>query len=104
MYVLAFEDLTPTVIKPFYLIPLVYMIGFVAWRLITFAGRKCRLLIAKRKKLSSTTDREGINTEDDQLPDRILQPSEYTPLISASKRLSLNSNTQQSVRSNQYLY
>ena len=106
LYVFAFEDLTLTVIKPFYVIPLVYLIGFVAWRLITFAGRKCRPLIAKRKKLSSTTDREGINTEDDQLPDRILQPSEYTPLISASKRLTgtLTSDTQQSVRSNQYTY
>ena len=99
-YVAAFENLTPEGIKLFFLIPLVYLIGFVAWRLITFVGRKCRLLIAKRKKLSSTTDRKGIDTEDDQLPDRILQPSEYTPLLSASKRLSLNSDTQLSVQSN----
>ena len=99
-YVAAFENLTPEGIKLFFLIPLVYLIGFVAWRLITFVGRKCRLLIAKRKKLSSTTDRKGINTEDDQLPDRILQPSEYTPLLSASKRLSLNSDTKLSVQSN----
>ena len=100
VYVVAFEDLTLEGIKAFFLIPLVYLIGFVAWKLITFVGRKCRPLIAKRKKLSSTTDREGINTEDDQLPDRLLQPSEYTPLVSASKRLILNSNTQESVQSN----
>ena len=106
LYVFAFEDLTPTVIKTFYVIPLVYLIGFVAWRLITFVGVKCRPLIAKRKKLSPTTDRVGVNTEDDQLPDRLLQPSEYTPLISGSKRLTgtLTSDTQHSVRSNQYTY
>ena len=100
VYVVAFEELTLEGIKLFSLIPLLYLIGFVAWRLITFVGRKCRPLIAKRKKLSSTTDREGINTEDDQLPDRLLQPSEYTPLVSASKRLTLTSDTQQSVQSN----
>ena len=100
VYVVAFEDLTLEGIKAFFLIPLVYLIGFVAWKLITFVCRKCRPLIAKRKKLSSTTDREGINTEDDQLPDRLLQPTEYTPLVSASKRLTLNSNTQLSVQSN----
>ena len=100
VYVVAFEDLTLEGIKAFFLIPLVYLIGFVAWKLITFVGRKCRPLIAKRQKLSSTTDREGINTEDDQLPDRLLQPTEYTPLVSADKRLTLNSNTQESVQSN----
>ena len=104
VYTVASENLTPEGIKLFFLIPLVYMIGFVAWRLITCVGRKCRPLIAKRKKLSSTTDREGINTEDDQLPDRLLQPSEYTPLISSSKHLAPTSDTQQSVQSNQCKY
>ena len=86
MYVLAFENLKLIGVKLFSLVPLVYIIGFVTWRLIILVYRKCRSLIAKRKELPFMTDPEG---EDDQLPDRLLQPSEYTPLISASKRLIL---------------
>ena len=100
--IVAYGDLPPEGIYFFACIPLVYLFGYVAWRSIIFVVKKCRSQIAKRKKLF-IIESEGTNTQDDgddQLPDRLLQPSEYTLLLSASKRLSLNSNTQLSVQSN----
>ena len=98
----AYEDLPPEGIYIFVSIPLVYLFGYIAWRSVIFVVKKCRSQIAKRKKLF-IAEPEGTNTQDDgddQLPDRLLQPSEYTPLILASKRLTWNSNTQLSVQSN----
>ena len=100
--IVAYEDHKPETLYIFVCIPLVYLFGYVALRSVIFIVKKCRSQIAKRKKLF-ITESEGTNTQDngdDQLPDRLLQPSEYTPLLSASKRLSLNSNTQLSVQSN----
>ena len=98
----AYEDLPPEGIYIFVSIPLVYLFGYIAWRSVIFVVKKCRSQIAKRKKLF-IAEPEGTNTQDDgddQLPDRLFQPSEYTPLILASKRLTWNSNTQLSVQSN----
>ena len=96
---LAFDDLKPGGFYICFLIPLVYLIGYLVWRSVIFIVKKCRSKIAERKKLP-TTEPDGTNGLDDQLPDRLLQPSEYTPLVSASKRLTLNSYTQLSVQSN----
>ena len=100
--IVAYEDLPPEGIIFFVSIPLLYLIGYIAWRSVIFFAKKCRSQIAKRKKLF-ITESEGTNTQDagdDQLPDRLLQPSEYTPLIAGSNRLTLTSDTQLSVQSN----
>ena len=93
--VIAFDSLPSDVTATFACIPLIYIHCYVIWRLIAFIVKKCRSRIAKRKK-SSTTGTE----ENNELPDRLLQPSEYTPLISASKRVTLTSDTQETVQSN----
>ena len=98
--VLAYEDLPPEWSNTYGGIPLVYMMCYVAWKLIAFSVKKCRSRMAKRKKSSITAsaeENEQENTED-QLAHRILQPSEYTPLITASKRLTMTSDTQVSVQ------
>ena len=96
---LAFDDLSSGGFYVFFVIPLVYLFCYVVWRSVIFIVKKCQSKIAERKKLP-TTEPEGTNKQEDQLPDRILQPSEYTPLVSASKRFTLNSYTQLSVQSN----
>ena len=92
VYILAYKDISPEWLYIFVCVPLVYMFCYVAWKLITLSVRKCRSL---RKKASTTC------TEDNnEFPDRLLQPSEYSPLISASKRVTLTSDTQEIVQSN----
>ena len=105
VYVLLYGDLSPDWIYIFACLPLVYVFGFVVWRLIAITIRKYRSLIAKRKKTTKATE-ENYKQEnnEDQLPHRLLQPSEYTPLISASQQPNLTIDAQESVQSNQYTY
>ena len=102
MNVVAYEDL-PSYAEwtgAFFCVPLVYMIGFVAWRLITFTVKKCRSQIAERRIF--VNDQEENNEQGNneaQLPDRLLHPTEYAPLLSSSKHLTLTSDKQESVKS-----
>ena len=105
VYAVDYEGHSPDGNQVLALVPLAYIICLVAWRLIIFTVKKFQFesLIQRVKSFiintAGTITQDDV-TEDDQLPDRILQPSEYTPLVSGSKRLTLNSNTQQSVQSN----
>ena len=101
VYTVAYEDLPAFESKLFFVLPLVYMVCLGAWSLIAFTVKKCRSQMAKRKKPSTpVTDQERNNSQDEQFSDRLLRPSEYTPLISASKSLTLSSDTLETVQSN----
>ena len=80
-YSKLYEDLSLVYTAVFFLIPLVYIIGYVTIKVLTFAVRKCRSLIAKRMK-SSITQENDKQENNDQLPHRLLKPSAYTPLLS----------------------
>ena len=100
VYITNYEQNSPQGNQLIIIVPLLYLICFVAWRLISFIFKKFRSRFAKKNNATEQEGAKAQENEDDQLPDRLLQPSEYTPLMSASKRLALTSDTQESVQSN----
>ena len=65
------------------LTPLVYVTGYVTVKVLKFTVRQCRLLITRPMKSFITASEEN-NTQENkhQLPQRLLEQSECTPLIS----------------------
>ena len=80
--ILAYSDVWKGVIDIVVSIPLVYFIALVFWKMLSLILKLCLPSLASDcAKISQAVKALCGKSEEEPLPDRLLNPNEYTPLV-----------------------
>ena len=81
--IMAYNDAWKGIFEILVYIPLVYFIAMVFWKILSLLFKQCLPSLADDcAKISQAVEALCGKSEDEPLPDRLLNPNEYTPLIS----------------------